>query len=295
MQKTTFPIEIIIHDDASTDRTASIVKKYADEYPHLIVSILQSENQWSKGIRPSPTYVWPSARGKYIALCEGDDYWTDPLKLQKQVNFLEENTEYGLVYTNHLKLFEDTKKIVKPNYDPHITDGNLYHKYLTSSFIGTLTVMARTDLIKEYLSRFEEIMINWVMGDRPLWLYISSKSKCGFLNDYTAVYRRNANSISSFQDIYKEIEFLKSSYDIRYYFIEHVRSVPKEIKALLDDTFNQELLSLYYKAKDKSNVKLMFGKIKKPRVQDYLRFVGSKNRFYNMLISLVFGVQKKFE
>ena len=113
MQKTTFQIEIIIHDDASTDRTAIIVKEYADKYPHLIVPILQTENQWSKGIRPSPTYVWPSARGKYIALCEGDDYWTDPLKLQKQVDFLEANTEYGLVYTNHHKLFEGSKRIVK--------------------------------------------------------------------------------------------------------------------------------------------------------------------------------------
>lgn len=295
MQKTSFPIEIIIHDDASTDRTASIVKEYADKYPDLIVPILQTENQWSKGIRPSPTFVWPSARGKYIALCEGDDYWTDPLKLQKQVDFLEANKEYGLVYTNYLKLFEDSKKIVKPNYDPHIPDGEVYNKFLSLSFIGTLTVLARTELIKEYLSKFQEQMKTWVMGDRPLWLYISSRSKCGFLNDYTAVYRRNANSISSFQDIYKEIEFLKRSYDIRYYFMDHVRNVPEEIREKVNNTFNRDLLHLYFKAKDRINSKRAYSRIRHPNIKDYMRFMGTKNKFYRFLVNSVFEAQKIFE
>jgi glycosyltransferase involved in cell wall biosynthesis len=100
MQKTNFPFEIIIHDDASTDGTAEIVKEYTDKYPELIVPILQKENQYSKsvGTRISSTYVWPKARGKYIALCEGDDYWTDPLKLQKQFDFMEANPEYSITY-----------------------------------------------------------------------------------------------------------------------------------------------------------------------------------------------------
>ncbi len=88
MQKTSFPIEIIIHDDASTDNTANIIEEYANKYPDLFVTILQSENQWSKGGGSIyARFVYPRARGKYIALCEGDDYWTDPLKLQKQVDF----------------------------------------------------------------------------------------------------------------------------------------------------------------------------------------------------------------
>ncbi len=103
MQKTTFPFEIIIHDDASTDDTAKIIQEYANQYPELFVTILQKENQWSKGIRPSPTYVWPRARGKYIALCEGDDYWTDPYKLQKQVDFMKENPDCSLCFHNVLK------------------------------------------------------------------------------------------------------------------------------------------------------------------------------------------------
>lgn len=286
IQKTRFPIEILIHDDASTDRTTEIVRDFSNKYPTLIFPIFQSENQYSKGLGGmAARFVFPKARGKYIALCEGDDYWTDPLKLQKQVDFLEANTAYGLVYTNYHKLFEDSKRIVKPNYDPHIPDGEIYYKYLTSSFIGTLTVMARSDLIKEYLSKFKETMKTWVMGDRPLWLYISSKSKCGFLNDYTAVYRRNTNSISSFQDIYKEIEFLKRSYDIRYYFMEHVRNVPEVIREKVDNTFNRDLLNLYFKAKDSINSKQIYGRIRHPNMKDYMRYMGTKNKIYRFLVN----------
>ena len=82
MQKTDFPIEILIHDDASTDGTTEIIKKYEKEYPDLIHAVYQTENQYSQGKKVFPILA-NQASGKYIALCEGDDYWTDPLKLQK--------------------------------------------------------------------------------------------------------------------------------------------------------------------------------------------------------------------
>src|SRR5690554_3017735 len=114
MQKTSFPIEIIIHDDASTDNTANIIEEYANKYPDLFVTILQSENQWSKGGGSIyARFVYPRARGKYIALCEGDDYWTDPLKLQKQVDFLEANPEYILCFTN-TRTVDENNKILRP-------------------------------------------------------------------------------------------------------------------------------------------------------------------------------------
>ncbi|MFW5700189.1 MAG: glycosyltransferase family 2 protein [Cyclobacteriaceae bacterium] len=106
-QRTTFPVEVIIHDDASTDRTAGIIKKYANRYPEIVIPILQEVNQYSKGIKPSTTYVWPRAKGKYIALCEGDDFWTDPLKLQKQVDFLENNKDFVLSFHNTIGINED--------------------------------------------------------------------------------------------------------------------------------------------------------------------------------------------
>ncbi|MEX1211392.1 MAG: glycosyltransferase [Balneolaceae bacterium] len=97
MQKTSFPFEIIIHDDASTDGTQEIIKEYSEVDPRII-PILREDNIKSTGVHIFPI-ASQIARGKYIALCEGDDYWIDPLKLEKQVAFLEENKNFTLVTT----------------------------------------------------------------------------------------------------------------------------------------------------------------------------------------------------
>jgi len=88
MQETNFPVEILIHDDASTDATPEIIKEYQARYPDLINVILQKENQFSKG-KMVNSFNFEKARGKYVALCHGDDYWIDKRKLQKQVSVME--------------------------------------------------------------------------------------------------------------------------------------------------------------------------------------------------------------
>lgn len=94
MQETTFPVQILVHDDASTDGTAAIVREYAEKYPDLIVAVLQPENLFSKGVRPD---LGPLQFGRYLAFCEGDDYWITSDKLQRQVAILEENPKCVLV------------------------------------------------------------------------------------------------------------------------------------------------------------------------------------------------------
>ncbi|WP_428357420.1 glycosyltransferase [Methyloprofundus sp.] len=97
IQETDFPFEILIRDDCSTDKTAEIVKQYADQYPQLIKPVYEKENTFSKGVKPMPTLI-TKAIGKYIALCEGDDYWTDPEKLQIQIDLMQENSECYLSF-----------------------------------------------------------------------------------------------------------------------------------------------------------------------------------------------------
>lgn len=99
-QKTNFRFEVIVHDDASIDRSAEIIRLYEKKYPNLIKPIYQTENQLSQKIPVSQTYLYPAARGKYIALCEGDDYWIDEYKLQKQVDYMESHPDCSFCFTN---------------------------------------------------------------------------------------------------------------------------------------------------------------------------------------------------
>ena len=100
MQQTSFDTEIIIHDDASTDGTDQIIRQYATQYPDRLFPSFETVNQYSNGYkgRMAVTFTYPKAKGKYIAYCEGDDYWTDPLKLQRQVDFMESHPDYAVCF-----------------------------------------------------------------------------------------------------------------------------------------------------------------------------------------------------
>ena len=113
-QQTSFKFEAIVHDDCSTDHTADIIREYAKKYPDIIKPIYEEENQYSMGVNSQMnTKMNAFTHGKYIALCEGDDYWTDPTKLQRQVDFLEAHPDYSMCFHN-AKL--DNPKHVRTNF-----------------------------------------------------------------------------------------------------------------------------------------------------------------------------------
>lgn len=114
MQQTDFPIEILIHDDCSTDGTIEIIQEYTAKSPELIFPLYEEENQYSRGgAGKMDLYNYRRARGKYIAYCEGDDYWTDPLKLQKQVDFMETNPEYSVCWHRSKQFFVETGEYIE--------------------------------------------------------------------------------------------------------------------------------------------------------------------------------------
>lgn len=108
MQKTNFPFVVIVHDDKSTDGTSDIILEYAKKYPNIIIPVIESENQWSKGGLKHVVNIMNSHYriGKYIAFCEGDDYWTSPDKLQTQIDFLESHPEYSMCFHSAKKKYE---------------------------------------------------------------------------------------------------------------------------------------------------------------------------------------------
>jgi glycosyltransferase involved in cell wall biosynthesis len=118
MQETEFPFEIVIHDDASTDDTASVIREFESRYPEIITAIVQHKNQYSKGVRPFPV-LYAKSRGKYIAYCEGDDYWSDPCKLARQVEFLELNPEY-VISGHNAMCIDDKYRIIRESKLPDL-------------------------------------------------------------------------------------------------------------------------------------------------------------------------------
>ena len=238
MQKTTFPFEVLIHDDASTDGTAGIIKEYEVKYPNIIKPIYQKENQYSKGIKISPTFQYPRAKGKYIALCEGDDYWIDPYKLQKQVDFLETHSEYGLCYAK-AKCFNQEKQQWEGKLgEDYVSFENL----LCENTIPTLTVMFRKILLFQYYREIDICKMNWKMGDYPLWLWIAEKSKLYFQSQTVAVYRILKESASHSQSQERYIQFYQSCRDIQIFFIK--RHGELDLLRWVDEYYNIRLYQL---------------------------------------------------
>lgn len=198
IQHTNFDFEIIIHDDASTDDTAEIIKEYEKKYPELFVTIFQKENQYSQGIKPWSNFVFPKARGKYIALCEGDDYWTDPLKLQKQVDFLEENKDFAACFHNYSQLINNSKKTKENPISTLRRDSkdNIILKSIFDSDVWitqTCTVVFRTSSLEKIdLKKF-----NSPYGDFVLFYNLLKGSYGYWLKDNMAVYRTHEEGVYS--------------------------------------------------------------------------------------------------
>ena len=219
MQRTNFPIEILIHDDASTDGTTDIIREYEQKYPDIIKPIYEKENQWNKGRRGSLVFNVPRAKGKYIAFCEGDDYWTDPYKLQKQVDFLEENPEYGMVHTDANYYYTENGLLIN-NYHKYKNincfSGNVYDLLIKSEYpIITCTVVIRTEYYKELLNNPN----HFLMADTLIWLEIAYRTKIKYLDESTAVRNMLKESASNSKDINKILNFKISGYELYKYIV----------------------------------------------------------------------------
>ncbi len=188
-QKTSFPYEVIVHDDASTDKTAEIIREYAAKYPGIIRPVIQTENQHSKGVRIFNTFIFPRMRGKYIAVCEGDDYWCDENKLQRQADWLEQHPEYAFCGHNTRIincLTGEEKPFSSSDADCDVSMEDLILK--TRPFFHTSSFMFRA----EY-AVIPEGFLNGVLSDYPRALYMETCGKVRFLHETMSVYRQFAD------------------------------------------------------------------------------------------------------
>lgn len=195
MQKTNFRFEAIVHDDASTDGTVAIIREYAEKYPDIIKPIYETENQYSKRDGSVRRIMDMHTHGKYTAICEGDDFWIDPLKLQKQVDFLEANPECSMCFHNAIVVNERSgvqKRIFSFN---NLQESKFvtFEELINSWIIPTASIMHRSVYIQNRPEWFNLIY----SGDFSLSLMMFLKGKIYYMDNYMSVYRLQPNSISA--------------------------------------------------------------------------------------------------
>ena len=190
MQNTDFPFEVIIHDDASTDSTAKIIRFYQNKHREHIHAILQSENQYTKSHWGLLAALYKRAHGKYIALCDGDDFWTDTDKLQKQVDFMEIHPNCSISCHKVLYHFED--KEVDDYEFPDITGNKilskdeLYGKYISA----TCSIM----FLNEKIVELDDFLTGFLVGDLPIVYFYLNIGDMGYLDQRMATYRLHNQS-----------------------------------------------------------------------------------------------------
>lgn len=253
MQQTTFPFEAVVHDDASTDGTADIIREYAEKYPCIIKPILQTENQWSKKDGSITRILDAHIKGKYVAICEGDDYWTDPLKLQKQVDFLEAHPEYSICY-HKVAIVNDDASVTKGHFPDWLPDKNatfdisdMEHR----NIIQTNSVVYRWRFHEEQQQDY--MWLGILPGDWLLHLLHAAKGKIYYMPEVMSAYRHHDGGMWSSVRDNDEVFYQRHGYAHALFF-KNARAVTslrfeKPVRSLLENVarvclldWNPELL-----------------------------------------------------
>lgn len=279
MQNTNFPIEIIVADDASTDGTQAVIKKYQDNYPELIKPILRKKN-----IGPQPNWIdaAQNCQGKYIALCEGDDYWTDPYKLQKQVDFLETNEDYSICF--HKVLIQNGEKF-SDQYKKRVPipkDTSTIADLAKGNFINTPSILFRRKHLPNPLPKY---MNEAPIGDYPLLLNLAMHGKIKFINESMAVYRKHDSSMWSAKTFEhrhtKIIEYLEAL----------IGNFPEEINQQFIERHGRycwDMFHYYTKRKNTEKAIFYFKKGQQYNSQDFLNLVLNMKEKYDIISKIPF-------
>ena len=270
-QKTNFGFQVIVHDDASTDNTANIIREYEKKYPDIIKPIYQKQNQHSKGVSIFKTFIYPQIKGKYIAICEGDDYWCDNSKIQKQFDYMEKHPECSLCVHNTIKhdlktgkeeLFNDWKEIHE------LTANDIFYgwKVHTSSFFTRKEFMNPADTKKKYwFGDFVRLTKSYYYGkvvalpdvmsvynwNNPkgmtvnVWKNRTSKSieKIKLKKEYLLEYNRMTNNK------YKEIvdkKIIEEDFNILIIKLDFAYNTKEQFNSLKEQIRNHQLYKEYF-------------------------------------------------
>ena len=246
MQKTNFPYVCVIVDDASTDGEPDVIKEYLQTYFDLSnKSIVRNEetndylmtyaqhitnkncffavyflkyNHYSIKKDKFPYLSEFHDTARYVALCEGDDYWIDSKKLQLQADFMNSHPEYGLCYTKVQRFIQNSKKFKERDWGGPFDS---FDDLMKENTIPTLTSFYRVQAKNKYLEEIRPSEKKWKMGDYPQWLWFAHEYKVKFIPVVTGVYRILEESASHSQDHQRDEEFVRSTYAMKSFFINY--------------------------------------------------------------------------
>ena len=296
-QKTDFPIELVIGEDCSTDRTREIVLEYQKKYPDVIIVITSEKNV---GMQKNNYRTAKACRGKYIAFCEGDDYWHHPLKLQKQVEYLETHADVALVHSGADTYYAETGQFNRwvPKSIGDDYDKDTFIKILKSEYIiKTLTVMARKDLlinlIDENSDYFDE---KYLFGDHQMWLLLSYVAKVKFVNESYATRNILSESATHSKEIDKVIRMLESLYELKMHFYRKF-CCPEEVAIVIRYKHYEALLGVAFNAMNRDVAYATYREIKRqglrPSLKQHLFFLGATNILMNFIIHSLIRIRSK--
>ncbi len=254
LQKTNFKFQLLIGDDASTDGTTEIVRQYAEKYPDIVKPIFHEKNI---GAANNSIGLYNCARTEYVAICDGDDYWIDDQKLQKQIDFLDKHKDYSICFTKVRMFYEDN-----PDQEEIIPDENIAQRrnYLTAvdllgyNFITPVSVVWRWKFRNGLPEWYNEHL---TPGDLCMNLIHARDGKIGLLDEVTSAYRRQKNGIwyitvQNYGNVYKKYGFdmlemikaIRKYYDGRYLKATDIY-VKNIFNSLLDDALSSGDFSYY--------------------------------------------------
>ena len=277
MQETIFPVVFCVVDDASTDGEQDLLRRWVKvnlnlqaesaktdvlEYGELLVGplkdkpnslfviLLLRENHYHTQ-KPKLPYLkeWVET-AKYAAVCEGDDYWVHPRKLQMQVDFMESHEEYGMVYTAFKYYYQDANKF-KDAYTPKNVkhDDNLKWELLEQKLlVGTCVPLIKTRLHDEILS-YKEDFEGYMMGDTQMWFHAARLSKVGYIPEITGVYRKHLTGATATYDPKRRSRFIKSCLEMHLKMAYKYKAPLKTIKRI-KKRYGIDLMNIYLKQND---------------------------------------------
>ena len=213
MQKTDFTVELVIGEDCSTDATRAIVQSFEDQFPDRINVLFPNQNL---GMIPNFVATLEKCRGQYIAVCEGDDYWTDPLKLQRQVDFMEANPDCSMCFHWTCQLNEMTGEIeIIRLMDRKIKPFYTLKDVVRTNFIPTASTLFRKSLVP----KLPDWYFTAPVGDWPLFVLYAQKGKVGLLNQIMSVSRIHPGGIWSNALESNQNKMALGTYDVFYKYL----------------------------------------------------------------------------